>query len=328
MHHASINLRDEDNDTPLKKAYILGNSTVLTAILQKFGYDSIKIDSSLLYQVCERGSVEFLNVLLFDFHLNPASIVDDYGNTALHIAIFHAHKEVATCLVDAGCPVNRRNSEGQTPLHLLCGQRLNDSVEFLLRWFVTELKADINSRDYCGDQPIHKAALSGCTDIITTLIFDFHCDPESRGYNNRSLLHQAFSAGHIATTKALIEVFHLSIHSTDSNGKTPLHLSSFHGQPESVRTLLYDYHAPVFVRNISGKTALDLTRKPSIKQIFQEYIKSENKNIQLAYVEMKTLSQRKYSGEQTITRVFVLGHPESGKSTLVESLKQKGISSF
>ena len=328
LHHASINLRDEDNDTPLKKAYILGNSNVLTAILQRFGYDSIKIDSSLLYQVCEHGSVEFLNVLLLDFYLDPASIVDVYGNTALHIATFHAHKEVATCLVNAGCPVNCRNSEGETPLHLLCSQRLNDSVNFLLRWFVTELEADINSRDGRGNQPIHKAALSGYTDIITTLIFDFDCDPESRGFKNRTLLHQAFSAGHISTAKALIEVFHLSIHSIDCDGKTPLHLSSLCGQPESVKTLLYDYHAPVFVRNKSGKTALDLIKKPSFKQIFQEYINSENKNIQLAYEEMKSLSQRKYSGEQTVTRVFVLGHPESGKSTLVESLKQKGISSF
>ena len=331
LHHASINLRDEDNDTPLKKADLLENTNVLTAILQSFKYDTIKIDSSFLYQVCERGSVEFLNVLLLDFYLNSALIVDDYGNTALHIASFHAHKEVATCLVNAGCPVNCRNSEGETPLHLLCGQRLNDSVNFLLRWFVTELEADINSRDGRGNQPIHKAALSGCTDIITTLIFDFDCDPESRGFKNRSLLHQAFSAGHISTAKALIEVFHLSVHSADSDGNTPLHLSSLYGQPESVKTLLYDYHAPIFIRNKSGKTALDLAKNESIKIIFKDYIKfnSEHSSIQQEYEVLNTLSKRKYSREQIVTRVFVLGHPESGKSTLVESLKHKGLlSSF
>ena len=278
--------------------------------------------------MCEHGNVELLEVLLSEFHLDPFFIFDDHGNTALHIATFHAYREMVIFLVNAGCPVDCRNYKGETPLHLLCGQRLNDSVYFLLRWFVTELKADINLRDDSGNQPIHIAALSGCTDVITTLILDYCCDPEERGFKNRSLLHQAFSAGHISTAKALIEVFHLSIHSTDSDGNTSLHLSSLHGQPESIKTLLYDYHTPIFIRNKSGKTALDLATRDSIKNIFKDYINGEYGSIQQEYEVLKTLSQRKYSGEQIITREFVLGHPESGKSTLVESLKRKGLSSF
>ena len=328
LHHASINLRDEDNDTPLKKAYALKNSTVLTAILYSFGYKSTEIDSSLLYQVCQRGSVDLLDVLLVDFHLNPASIVDDHGNTALHIATSHVHKDVVMYLVSSGCPVDCRNFKGQTPLHLLCGQRLSDTVQFLLSWFVTELKADVNSTDNQGNQPIHLSALSGHTDIITTLILDFGCDPETRGSKHRTLLHQAFSAGHTSTAKVLIEVFHLSIHSTDNDGNASLYLSSLYEQRESVKMLLYDYHAPIFVRNKSGKTAFDLAVDNSIKKIFDEYINSEHKSIQQEYEDLKTISQRKYSGEHKIARIFVLGHPESGKSTLVESLKRKGFSSL
>ena len=328
LHEATINLRDENHETPLKKAYALKNRNVFSTILHTSGYKSTEIDTSLLYQVCKHGSVELLDVLLFDFHMNPASIVDDHGNTALHIATSHAHKDIVTYLVNSGCPVDCRNFRGQTPLHLLCGKRLNDRVQFLLRWLVTELKADINSRDNQGNQPIHLSALSGHTDVITTLILDFGCDPETRGSNHRTLLHQAFSSGHTSTAKVLVEMFHLSIHSTDSDGNTALYLSSLYEQQESVKMLLYDYHAPIFVRNKSGKTAFDLAVDSSIKKIFDEYINSEHKSIQQDYEYLKTISQRKYSGEHKITRIFVLGHPESGKSTLVESLKRKGFSSF
>ena len=330
LNYATINLRDEDKVVLLKKADTLKNSNALTANLHSLGNKSTKIDSSLsiLYHVCQYGSVQLLDILLFDFHMDPASIVDDHGNTALHVATSCAQKDVVMYLVSSGCPVDCRNIRGQTPLHLLCSQRFNDTVQFLLRWFVTELKADINSRDDRGNQPIHLSALFGCTDVITTLILDFGCDPETRGSKHRTLLHQAFSSGHTSTAKVLIEMFHLSIHSTDSDGNTSLYLSSLYEQRESVKMLLYDYHAPIFVRNKSGKTAFDLAVDNSIKKIFDEYINSEHKSIQQDYEDLKTISQRKYSGEHKITRIFVLGHPESGKSTLVESLKRKGFSSF
>ena len=177
------------------------------------------------------------------------------------------------------------------------------------------------SRDTRENQPIHLSALSGHTDVITTLILDFGCDPETRGSKHRTLLHLAFSSGHTSTAKVLIEMFHLSIHSTDNDGNTSLYLSSLYEQRESVKMLLYDYHAPIFVKNKSGKTAFDLAVDNSIKKIYDEYINSKHKSIQQDYEDLKSISQRKYSGEHKITRIFVLGHPESGKSTLVESLK-------
>ena len=88
---------------------------------------------------------------------------------------------------------------------------------------------------------------------------------------------------------------------------------------------MYDYHAPIYVRNKAGKIALDLAKDDLTKRVIREYIKSEHKSIQQEYEALRSKSLQKYSGQQIITRVFVLGNSGSGKSTLVESLKRKGV---
>ena len=323
---AQTSIKDEDGNSPLKKAYIMNNADVLATILLSLGYDSTVIEPKLLYQACEHDSVDLADILLTEFNLDPSSILDDQGNTPLHIAALCGYKEMVSLLLTKyNCYVNCRNAKEQTPLHLICSQRLSDPIERLIKLFVSVCGADVTIRDGNGDQPIHISAQAGCTNVITTLIVDYDCNPHSKGFKNRTLLHQALERGHTSTAKALIEVFHLSVHSTDNGGNTPLHLSSLSGHPESVKLLLYDYHVPIFVRNKAGKTPIDLANNNSIKLVFKNYTHSEHKTIQAEYEELLSLSSQKYSGQHNITRVFVLGNPGSGKSTLVESLKRKGI---
>ena len=323
-----INARDEAHETPLRKAYMFGNFNVLSAIFHflAIGCDSMIIDSKLLRQACECGSLELVDVLIVDCKLNPCGVIDQDGNTLLHVAAYHGHKDIALLLIRCGCPIDSINFQGETPLHLICSSRFidpSDSFE-LMNFFISKFKADATKVDASGDQPIHKSAQAGCTSIITSLVFDYGCDPHARGSNNTTLLHQALARGHTSTANVLIEMFKLSIHSVDSDGNTPLHVSSLFECEDSVKLLLYNYHAPVFVRNRAGQTAVDLANY-DIKLIFESYTRSKYRILQAEYRELWTLSSRKYSGQHNITRVFVLGNPGSGKSTLVESLKRKGI---
>ena len=324
---ADITVRDEDGATPLKKAHLKGHALTF---FELFDSNLRTIDSKLLQQLCERGSVDLIYILLSDFHLDPSSVLDDQGNKAIHVAASRGHKQVLALLVKKyNCPIDSRNLNGQTPLHLLCSQSPTENGHALIRMCVSEFKADVSIKDANNDQPIHVAVQAGHTSTVVSLILDHHVSPNSRGFKRRSLLHHALANGHTSTAQTLIEVFHLSLHSVDEDGNTPLHLSSLFGQTESARFLLYEYHAPVYVRNKAGKTALDLATEDSTKKVIREYVKSEHKRIQYEYEELRAKSLQKYSGQQVITRVFVLGNPGSGKSTLVESLKRKGIfSSF
>ena len=321
---ADITIRDEDGDTPLKKAVVAGH--VLTS-LELFDSNLRTIDrSKLLLQACERGSVNLIDVLLSDFDIDPSSVLDDQENIVIHIAALHGHKQVIVLLVEKyKCPIDSRNASGQTPLHLLCSQSPTENGHALIRMCVSEFKADVTIKDNNGDQPIHAAVQAGYTSTVVNLIIDHCVSPNSRGFKERSLLHHALAMGHTSTAKTLTDEFHLSLHCVDEDGNTPLHLSSLAGQTESLRFLLYEYHVPVYVRNKAGKTALDLATEDSTTKVIQEYVKSEHKRMQHEYEELRTISSQKYSGQQVITRVFILGNPGSGKSTLVESLKRKGI---
>ena len=323
---ADITVRDEDGDTPLKKAYLMGYELTL---FELFDSDLHTIDCKLLRQICERGSVDLIDILLSDFHLDPSSILDDRGNKAIHIAALRGHKQMFALLVKKyKSPIDSRNLNGQTPLHLVCSQSPTEDGHALIRMCVSEFKADVTIKDSNGDQPIHAAVQAGYTSTVISLLLDNCLSPNSRGFKKRSLLHYALANGHTSTAKTLIEDHHLSLHCVDEDGNTPLHLSSLVGWPRSVRFLLYEYHAPVYVRNRAGKTALDLATKDSTKKVIREYVKSEHKRIQREYEELRAKSKQKYSGQQIITRVFVLGNPGSGKSTLVESLKRKWLSSL
>ena len=281
-----ISARDEAQDSPLKKAYIFGHTNVLSAILHVIlisSYD-YNIDSKLLRRACECGSFELIDVLIVDFKLNPCSVIDNYGNTPLHIAAYFGHKAIASLLIKHGCPVDSINFQGETPLHLICSSGVIDptySFE-LINLFISKFKADITKTDAKGDQPIHKSAQAGCTSIITSLVFDYGCDPHARGSDNTTLLHQALTKGHTPTANVLIEMFKLSIHSIDRNGNTPLHLSSLFEQEESVKLLLYNYHTPVFIRNNAGETAIDLAND-NLKLIFKSYTNSKYRIIQAEY---------------------------------------------
>ena len=250
-----------------------------------FNSNSYKIiDSKLLHQVCERGSVDLVDILLSDFNLDPCSVLDDQGNQVLHIATLNGHNEIIALLINKyKCPVDSRNFSGQTPLHLLCSQSPTESIHALIKMFITEFKADITSKDKIGNQPVHTAVQAGFTGTVVNLILDNSCSPNSRGFKNRTLLHHALAIGHISTAKTLIDAFHLSLHCIDDDGNTPLHLSSLSGQLKSVRFLLYDYHAPIYVRNKAGKTAFNLANDNATKKVIKGYVKRKHKSIQQEY---------------------------------------------
>ena len=335
-HNASVYIRDANGDTPLKKAYQFKEdgvsydyqmNGVLYGIFDAFGISSESIDYKLFHQVCTTGTVKFMEILLSDFGVDLSTLIDKNGNSLIHTAVECGRSDMATLLFETSMlHVDYVNFNGQTPLHAICSRAPALSIERLLHLFITKYEANAMLEDNAGNQPIHLAAQAGRTEVITELILRYGCDANARGFKHRTILHEALSNGFTSTGTTLIDIFHISVHCTDDDGNTPLHISCLYNQPKSVELLLYSYHVPIFVRNKGGKTALELvTGDDSIRKLFKQYMHSEYKSIQAEYEVLRSLSLRKYPGQQKITRIFVLGNAESGKRTLIESLKRRGL---
>ena len=178
-----------------------------------------------------------------------------------------------------------------------------------------------------NNTPVNMAVVSGHILVTKYLLNKDKSVRLVKGFKGRTLLHQACSNDHLLLAKGLVDYFKLSLLSTDDDGNTPLHLSASLGRSESVCMLLYDYDAPVYLRNHSGKIPMDVA-KQAIKKTIKDYLTQGRQKIQYdCYKDIQTLSSKKYSGEQKVMRVFVVGHVDSGKSTLIEStsLKREGL---
>ena len=327
-HKADINTCDMNNHTPLQRAVLSGQAEVVDCFIKNFNCsaDVKGIDGcSLLHLACQQRHLELVEQLVTDYKLDPL-IVDDNGNTPLHYAALDGKTEVATLLITKyGSPVNHLNKNNETPLHLACTK---GHVTFIYT-LVTEHKADIDMHDINNHIPLQRAALSGHTKVVCLLILEFNCDPNVTGVDGGNLLHYACSNGHDELAWTLISSFNFSLVSADVDGNSPLHLSAMFGQNECVCMLLYTYHAPVYLRNNSGESVLEAARGGVTRNMIETYLKEEHDKLQYDYKEVQNLSKKKYSGAQRLTRVFVLGNVQSGKSTLIESLKRQGFfSSF
>ena len=330
-HNVDITIKDADGHTPLRRAVVTGHRAIVYDTIRHNGFIFNKVDSVLLHQLCASKKVELMDVLLSDpaIELDPSSVKDSpHENTLLHTAVLSGDTEMARMLISKyNCPVDCINKDGQTPLHLVCSSTPINLVDSVLNMLVFDFYADINSRDNLNNHPISLAVQAGRTNLMEILLLH-GIDPNVRGYKNQTLLHIACAAGHKSIAEILVRRFHLSTMSTDSDGNTPLHLSSICGQSISVELLLFKYNVPIFVRNKSGRTAIDLARDDDVKLVFKQYMQSEQNKIQSDYRMLQNLSQQKYSGSKSITRVFIVGNSGSGKSTLIKSLQERRLLSY
>ena len=295
-HKANMNACDTNNHTPLQRAALNGQTEVVDCFIKELNCsaDVKGTDGcSLLHLACQQGHLELIQHLVTNYKLDSMiQESDNDGNIPLHYAALDGNSEVATLLISKyHSPVNHQNNKTETPLHLAC---IKEHLTFI-QTLVEEHKADIN--------------------VI--------------GFKGRNLLHYACLNDQDDLAQILINAFNFSLVSTDTDGNSPLHISAIHGKKKCVHKLLYTFHAPIYLRNGSGKSALEVASDGNTRNIIETYLKGEHDRIQDDYKQIQILSSQKYSGAQRLTRVFVLGYKQSGKSTLIESLKRQNFfSSF
>ena len=315
-----INSRDDSNDTPFHQAAYSDRAEVLEYLIDRFGCDpNVKgsLGKSLLHCACLGGNLTMVKTLIQD-HQADINAKDDLNDTPLFNAAEGGNSEVVLWMINTlECDINTCGYLGKTLLHHAC-EGGNISV---VRTLIQEYGFDVEAEDTNRVRPLQVAALFGKTGVALTLITEFRCDVHAKGYSNRSLLHDACEGGSVFLVEYLLSK--LSVLSTDNDGNTPLHTCASHGQTLCVEALL-SANAPPLIRNNTGQTPMDVT-KGRARVVLEEYLLKNHCKLQLDYNAMLGLVKSRYSGEYPVTRLFVLGNPGAGKSSLVESFKTEGF---
>ena len=323
--------------TILHKTCKNGYVELAETLIIDFGLDPMCVDDNKntpLHYAAYGGHLSVVNMLV-SRHNADVNARNNQNELPLHVAARRGHTTIVKAFInDFNCIPNEKGFEGKT---ILYEASINGHVE-LVETLITDFGLDPMCVDDDKYTPLHSAALGGHnniaakvghTDVVNVMINELNRKVKDKGLQSQTALStfsQACEEGYEDLAITLItDLVCLSPLSADSDGNTLLHIAAMHGQERCVSLLLNVYNAPVYVRNNAGRIAREVTESSRIREIFDNYLKQNVRNIQVNYKKLQHMSSKKYSGEQRLTRVFVVGNILSGKSTLIESLKREGF---
>ncbi|KAL5333308.1 ankyrin repeat-containing domain protein [Aspergillus crustosus] len=118
-HGADVHARDLSCNTPLHFDFLVSIHISVIESLLRYGarWDTLrKSDGKTPLHVCLEKRKEDIEISLLRPYVEEWNIPDSKGNTLLHVA---RGEELVVQLVDFGVDVNRKNHNGETPLHLV-----------------------------------------------------------------------------------------------------------------------------------------------------------------------------------------------------------------
>ena len=250
---------DNNNITPLMKACLLGNESIVQVLLQHGASIHMEstVDSMTPLQYAAQGRHFDILPLLVD-HGARVDSMTDRGNNLLHSSVQSENIPSTTFLLDKAAQegvslVNQINDEGQTPLHAAVEVRNLELVKLLV-----DVGGDPTIVDLYGLSPLALAVHTGEEGICAHLLERGAVDGNSCENLGSTLLHIAVASGNPAIVDLLIE-YGAQVDSVAQRGFvvfTPLHLSCEHGNLPMVQRLVEKHGADIEAATEEGRRSL------------------------------------------------------------------------
>ena len=130
---ADVNIRDSDGNTPLHYAASNGKKDIVLALIHEFSCD-VNIrnynDRTYLHTTCINGHANIVKSA--GMHISPL-MVDNSGNTPLHIASSSGHRECVEAMLQLNAPIMLRNANGQTSRDIAYKEEIKQLLDTYIR---------------------------------------------------------------------------------------------------------------------------------------------------------------------------------------------------
>ena len=206
------------------------------------------MDNSLTFlNACRNGQKSIVQIFLKKGGID-VNKRDAEGNTPLHHACQKGYRDITVMLLEKDADVTATNNMSETPLHAAARTGNKEIIERLL-----DRGADINATDKDGKTPLVRLIDNKRTDAAIHLI-EKGADISLTDNDGHTALDYAAANG----LKNIVEKLNGPMPSPtkDASGNTLLHQGVYNGQGEIVRTLLASPSPMTNASNDQGETPL------------------------------------------------------------------------
>ncbi|XP_029981407.1 ankyrin repeat domain-containing protein 50 [Sphaeramia orbicularis] len=257
---ARVGEMDIEGRTPLILAAQEGHlSTVRLLLDRRSPIDHRAYDGhSALSAALLEGHVEVAELLMR--RGADTDVRDAEGRPLLYLLVLESRLEMATLLIEkGGVPLESRDSEGRTALHVASWQGCADIVTLLLKH-----GANPNAQDSEGRPPLHSVAWTGHADVGWRLLETSGVNIDLACNQGATALSIAVQEGHINIVAMLLKKGANPDH-IDKYGRSPVKVASKHGHFNIIR-LLESYGAKPYLGLLPNSSTVSPSKpnKPSL----------------------------------------------------------------
>ena len=325
-------VRDYKQRTLLHHACWNGWFDVARILVEEYSCDPNALDdvgSTPLHWACH-SSTDIVKYLVLKRHCDPACR-NRYASTPLHWACRSKQPDIEMVRFlaeDQRADPSALELGGNTPLHAACVGGSLQIVRFLLK----DPRSDVSCRNDNGETLLHKASQEGHLEIVKYLVMERGCNPSWKDKDKETPLHLASGGGHLEIVQFLCLDQRCDPNSkTASEDFTPLHKACVEGRVSVVKFLVNQCKCSALKNNRKGEspftlaciyehvdvvvfllTIIDLDKAPgTVSRILG------------SDVVQGVLACKRNHPLLPAFKLFVVGNPSAGKSTLVKTLQNK-----
>ena len=303
----------------------------------------------LVHIACEWGDVGIVRYLIIDQRCD-VSIHNIYWNTPLHIACYKKSLMIVKLLLEKRCRTNIPNKKGETaqdvPLSEDGGCLLHIACQWgdvnIVRYLITDEKCNPNVQNLSKNTPLHVLVNSEhCqSDLIAELLSSKMCDPNIQNENGDTPLHIAVRVNITSVISLLLTNKQCNPNIVNNDHLTPLLIAIKHNNFSVSTSLLQHKYCNPFVCDVQGNTSLHLAcisgeSQPEMVKVAKQLLASVDPscvnnagqtpielttNYQLIQAISHLVKCKTKHSIQTYINIFIVGNPETGKSTLVQAI--------
>ena len=265
----------------------------------------------LLHIACQWGDVDIVKYLITNERCNPSVQSSTSENTPLHIAAkYGQEKTVVQLLSCKECNPNAQNKDGDAPLHITVRHNKTAAISHLL----DNKQCNPNVQNKDGNTPLHIAVRNNNIPAVSQLLTSKECNLNVMNEDHLTPLLIAIKHDNCTMATAVLQHKDCDTSLCDPYGNTALHLACIGGetQPEMVevaKQLLISVDVDPSCVNNAGQTPIELTTNYQLIQAISHMVECKTKQSVQTYINM-----------------FIVGNPETGKSTLVKAICKEATS--